>query len=106
MYSGVINGGSPNKDIWSVLTGVWNHYRTGLDKQWLVVKNPFYIHVEATLDAGEHQLPFSPNSNKALYWTGKDSSGSILIKAGETSFHLDVPAFVELNIYGENTGVV
>lgn len=101
MRSGIINSNSPKEDIWGTLTGVWNHYRTGQDKQWLVTKTPFFVHMEATLQAGQHILPIAPNSTKALYWTAKDTSGSILIRAGQKAFSLSAPAFVELTIYGE-----
>ena len=100
MRSGIINASSPKEDIWGTLTGVWNHYRTGLNKQWLVTKTPFFVHMEATLPEGQHQLPIAPNSTKALYWTSRDNSGSIIIKAGQTGFSLSAPSFVELTIFG------
>lgn len=100
MRNGIINGTSPKEDIWGVLTGVWNHYRTGLNKQWLVTKTPFFVHLEATLQEGSHQLPIAPNSTKALYWTSRDNSGSIVIKAGQTGFTLPVASFVEMTIFG------
>lgn len=101
MRNGIINGSSPMSDVLGALTGIWNHYRTGLDKQWLVTKTPFFIHMEATLQAGTHQLPIAPNQTKALYWTSKDSYGSILIRAGAKQFKLDYPSYVELTIFGE-----
>lgn len=100
MRNGIINGTSPKEDIWGVLTGVWNHYRTGLNKQWLVTKTPFFVHLEATLQEGTHQLPIAPNSTKALYWTSRDDSGAIVIKAGQTGFTLPVASFVEMTIFG------
>ena len=100
MRSGIINGTSPKEDVLGVLTGVWNHYRTGLNKQWLVTKCPWFIHMEATLQEGTHQLPIAPNSTKALYWTSRDDSGSIVIKAGQTGFTIPVASFVEITIFG------
>lgn len=101
MRSGIINANSPKEDVWGALTGVWNHYRTGQDKQWLVTKTPFFVHMEATLQAGTHQLPIAPNATKALYWTSKSSHGALLIRAGQQSFELPEAAFVELTIFGE-----
>lgn len=101
MRSGIINANSPKEDVWGALTGVWNHYRTGQDKQWLVTKTPFFVHMEATLQAGTHQLPIAPNATKALYWTGKSNHGALLIRAGQQSFELPEAAFVELTIFGE-----
>jgi len=105
MRNGIINSSSPMSDVLGTLTGVWNHYRTGLNKQWLVTKTPFFVHMEATLQAGTHQLPIAPNATKALYWTSRDSYGSILIRAGQQQFQLPVAAFVELTIFGESEGV-
>lgn len=103
MRNGVINGNSPKEDIWGALTGVWNHYRTGHNKEWLVTKTPFFVHMEATLLAGSNMLPIAPNSTKALYWTAKDSSGAIVIKAGQTVFTIPSDAFVELTIFGDTS---
>ena len=104
MRNGIINGNSPKEDIWGILTGVWNHYRTGLNKQWLVTKTPFFVHMEATLSEGTHQLPIAPNSTKALYWTSRDQSGAIVIKAGQTGFTLPVASYVEMTIFGATDG--
>ena len=101
MRSGVINMSSPKEDIWGALTGVWGTFKRGVGNEGLVTKTPFFIHVEATLQPGRHELPMAPNSTKALYWTSKDSSGSLLIKAGETGFDLPEAAFVEATFYGE-----
>ncbi len=105
MRSGIINASSPKEDIWGTLTGVWNHYRTGLNKQWLVTKTPFFLHMEASLPAGTHQLPVAPNATKALYWTSKDSSGSIVIRAGQTGFTLPVASYVEMTVFGDSPSV-
>lgn len=102
MRSGIINGSSPKEDIWGILTGIWGTSRQGANKEWLVTKTPFFIHMEATLTAGRHELPVAPNSTKALYWTSKDSSGSIIIKAGSTGFTLPENAFVETTYFGES----
>lgn len=104
MRSGIINGSSPKKDIWGALTGVWGTFRRGLDNEWLVTKTPFFIHMEATLQPGRHELPLAPNSTKAVYWTSKDASGSLIIKAGSTGFDLPAAAFVETTFYGDQDG--
>ena len=57
--------------------------------------------MEATLQPGRHELPIAPNGTKALYWTSKNSSGSLLIAAQETGFDLPEAAFVEATFYGE-----
>lgn len=104
MRSGIINANSPKEDIWGTLTGVWNEYDTGVGKKWHVVKCPLFIHMEAVLDAGRNELPFAPNATKALYWTSKDSSGSVIVKAGTTGFTIPQNSFCEITIYGNYGG--
>ena len=104
MRNAIVNGNSPKEDIWGVLTGIWAQYKAGANKEWTVTKTPFFIHMEAVLNAGRNQLPIAPNSTKALYWTAKDSSGGVVIRAGETGFDIPVNAFVETTFYGETGG--
>ena len=104
MRSGIINQNSPKEDIWGTLTGVWNEYDTGLNKEWHVVKTPFFLHMEAVLEAGRHELPIAPNSTKALHWTSKDSSGGVVIRAGETGFTIPKNAFCEITMFGTTGG--
>lgn len=101
MRSGVINGSSPMSDVLGVLTGVWGTYKRGVNNEWLVTKCPWFVHMEATLQPGRQELPMAPKTTKALYWTSKDGSGSLIIKAGETGFDLPSAAFVETTFYGE-----
>lgn len=101
MRSGVITMSSPKEDIWGTLTGVWGTFKRGVNNEWLVTKTPFFVHMEATLQPGRQELPIAPKTTKALYWTSKDGSGSLIIKAGETGFDLPSAAFVETTFYGE-----
>ena len=100
MRNAIINANSPKEDIWGALTGVWNDYQTGPGKKWHVTKTPFFIHMEGVVEAGRNELPFAPNSTKALYWTSKDGSGSVIIRAGEKGFTVPENAFCEITIYG------
>lgn len=100
MRNAIINANSPMQDVLGILTGIWNHYKAGANKEWTIVKCPLYVHMEAVLNAGRHELPFAPNSTKALYWTSKDSSGSVIIRAGEKGFTVPENAFCEITIYG------
>lgn len=104
MRSGVINSNSPMQDVLGVLTGIWNQYRAGPRQEWTVVKTPFFVHMEAVLEAGRNELPIAPNSTKAVYWTSKDSSGSVVCRAGETGFDIPENAFVEATFYGSTGG--
>jgi len=100
MRNGVINAGSPKEDVWGILTGVWNEYDTGLDKQWHVIKTPFFIHCEAVLKAGRQELPFAPGRTCALAWTSKDNSGGVVCRVGEKGFDLPENAFCEITMFG------
>lgn len=101
MRSAVVNSSSPYSEVLGVLTGVWGTFRRGVDKEWLVTKCPFFVHMEATLQPGRHELPIAPNTTKALYWTSKNGSGSFIVNAGTTGFDLPEAAFVETTFYGE-----
>lgn len=103
MRNAIVNGNSPMSEVLGVLTGIWNQYKDGPNKEWTMVKTPFFLHMEAVLEAGRHELPIAPNDTKALYWTSKDDSGSLVIKAGTTGFDLPYNSFVEITIFG-NTG--
>ena len=104
MRSGVINSNSPMQDVLGILTGIWNYYKGGANKEWTIVKCPLFIHMEAVLEAGRHELPIAPNSTKALHWTSKDSSGGVVIRAGETGFTIPQNAFCEITMFGTTGG--
>lgn len=104
MRNGIINENSPREDIWGALTGVWNEYKDGFGKKWNITKTPFFIHMEGVMEAGRNELPIAPNATKALYWTAKDTSGSVVIKAGTTGFTIPQNSFCEITIYGNYGG--
>lgn len=100
MRNGIINAGSPHQDVLGVLTGVWNEYDDGPNKEWHIVKTPFFIHMSAVLKAGRNQLPIAPTRTCALYWTSKDNSASVVCRIGETGFDIPENAFCEITMYG------
>lgn len=104
MRNGVININSPKQDVLGVLTGIWSQYNAGPNKEWTVIKTPWFIHMEAVLTAGRHELPIKPDSTKALYWTSKDNSGSVICQIGKTGFEIPENAFVEATFYGSTGG--
>lgn len=104
MRNGIINSNSPKEDVWGMLTGIWNEFDAGNNKEWHVVKTPFFLHMEATLEAGRHELPFPPNSTKALEWTAADESGRVVLHAGDTGFTLPRNAFCEVTMFGTTGG--
>ena len=104
MKSQVINRNSTYQDIQQLLTGSWTSTRTGEGKKWTVTRTPFFVHCEAVLEAGQHQLPEVPKTTKALYWTAKDSYGSTVLKAGQQTFSLPRNAYCEYTMFVEPEG--
>lgn len=104
MRSAIINAGSPREDMLGVLTGIWNEYDAGPNKEWHIVKTPFFIRMEAVLKAGRNELPIAPIRTTALHWTSKDSSGSVVCRIGETGFSIPENAFCEVTLFGNYGG--
>lgn len=97
MRSAIINSGSKMEDIYGVLTGVWNEYN---DREWHVVKTPFFIAMTATLDAGPNILPVTPPRTSLLSWANSAHSGSLVIKAKDRNFTMPEKAVVQVIMFG------
>ena len=97
MRSAIINSGSKKEDIYGVLTGVWNEYN---DREWHVVKTPFFIAMTATLDAGPNMLPVTPPRTSLLSWANSAHSGSLVIKAKNRNFTMPEKAVVQVIMFG------
>lgn len=97
MRSALINSGSKKEDIYGVLTGVWNEYN---DREWHVVKTPFFIAMTATLDAGPNMLPVTPPRTSLLSWANSAHSGSLVIKAKDRNFTMPEKAVVQVIMFG------
>lgn len=104
MRSAIINAGSPREDILGVLTGIWNEYSAGPNKEWHVVKTPFMVRIEGVMKEGRNELPLAPLRTTALHWTSKDNSGSVVCRIGETGFTLPENAYCEVTFYGDYGG--
>lgn len=97
MRNGIINEGSSKEDVLAVLTGVWNEYN---DREWHVVKTPFFIAMTATLDAGPNILPVTPPRTSLLSWANSAHSGSLVIKAKDRNFTMPEKAVVQVIMFG------
>lgn len=97
MRSAIINSGSKKEDIYGVLTGVWNEYN---DREWHVVKTPFFIAMTATIDAGPNILPVTPPRTSLLSWANSAHSGSLVIKAKDRNFTMPEKAVVQVIMFG------
>ena len=104
MRSGIITSNSPREDIWGTLTGIWNEYEYGPNREWHIVKTPFFVNMTAVLPAGRNELPIVPVRTTALAWTSKDDSGSVVCRVGESGFDLPSPAYVEITMFGNYGG--
>lgn len=97
MRNAIINSGSKKEDIYGVLTGVWNEYN---DREWHVVKTPFFIAMTATLDDGPNMLPVTPPRTSLLSWANSAHSGSLVIKAKDRNFTMPEKAVVQVIMFG------
>lgn len=97
MRSAIINSGSKKEDIYGVLTGVWNEYN---DREWHVVKTPFFIAMTATLDAGPNILPVTPPRTSLLSWANSAHSGSLVIRSKDRNFTMPEKAVVQVIMFG------
>lgn len=104
MKNAIINGHSPKEEVLGVLTGIWNEYNAGLDKAFHIVKTPFFVAITATLQAGTHILPVTPQNTAMLHWASKDNSGHIIVKARSNTFTLTEPSFIEVTLWGTTAG--
>ena len=99
MFNGIINKGSPNVDLVEVLSGTWNEYTVG---EWSVTKCPFFLVIEANLDAGQHTLPFTFSVPVAgtLVTPDGDVKG-VIVRPGETAVDLEEPGIVTIQVFGD-----
>lgn len=99
MFNGIINKGSPGIDLVEVLSGTWNEYRSG---EWSVTKCPFFLVIEANLDAGQHTLPFTFSVPVAgtLVTPDGDVRG-VIVRPGETAVDLEEPGILTFQVFGD-----
>ena len=97
MRNGIVNGSSPLSEILGILTGTWNEYD---DREWHVVKTPFFVALTATLEAGPQMLPVTPNRTGLLQWANANGAGSLPLKAKEKNFELPQNAVVQTILWG------
>ena len=62
MRNAIINGSSPQSDIWGALTGTWEEVVSDLGK-WSYTKTPFFVAVYGTFEDGDYALPFRFGDN-------------------------------------------
>lgn len=99
MFNGIINKGSPSVDLVEVLSGTWNEYTVG---EWSVTKCPFFLVIEANLDAGQHTLPFTFSVPVAgtLVTPSRNVQG-VIVRPGETAIDLTEPGIVTFQVFGD-----
>lgn len=99
MFNGIVNKGSTNVDLVEVLSGTWNDYKSG---EWSVTKCPFFLVIEANLDAGQHALPFtfSVPVVGTLVTPDGDVKG-VIVRPGETAVDLEEPGILTIQVFGD-----
>lgn len=96
MRSTLINRNSNFDDVREQLTGTWS----SKEKDGLTLTTtPFFTVVTGTMQAGNNILPVKPDKTALLKWAGKDTSGNMVIKAGQQVVQLPVAAVVELILW-------
>lgn len=99
MFNGQINKTSPEVDIKEVLSGVWNEYREG---EWRICKTPFFLVMTATLDAGQHPIPFNFDVPVAgTLVTPEGVAKGVIIRPGDTAVDLDEPGLLTFQVFGD-----
>ena len=99
MFNGIVNKGSTAIDLVEVLSGTWNEYISG---EWSVTKCPFFLVLEATLDAGTHPLPF--RFDRPVAGTLVTPGGSVLgviVRPGEDAVEIKEPGLVTFQVFGD-----
>lgn len=96
MRSALINRNSSLDDIREQLTGVWSSKeKDGLT----LITTPFFTVVTGVMQAGNNILPVKPDKTALLKWAGKDASGNMVVKAGQSVVQLPEAAVVELILW-------
>lgn len=100
MFNGVINKGSPAIDQLEVISGVWNEYESG---EWHIVKTPLFLVMTATLDAGEHTLPFNFDVPVAGTLVSPDSTvEGLVVRPGNTAIKTTMPGVATFQVFGDH----
>jgi hypothetical protein len=99
MFAGQINKTSPQVDIWEVLSGTWNQYTQG---EWRICKTPFFLVITATLDRGQHALPFTFDVPVAGTLVTPDGEvKGVIIRPLETAIDIGEPGLVTFQVFGD-----
>lgn len=99
VYSGAINKTSPNIDILTVLTGVWDE-RT--DNGWHVVMTPFFTVFEKTVTAGSEALPYRVKIPVPAMLFGKSGKVSaVVVKPGDDAVVCPENGLLQVQVFGD-----
>ena len=96
MKSTLINRNSSLDDIREQLTGVWSSKAV---RGLTLIATPFFTVVTGTMEAGNNILPVIPDKTALLKWAGKDTSGNMVVKAGQQVVQLPEAAVVEMVLW-------
>ena len=99
MFNGQMNKTSPNVDLVEVLSGTWNQYKQG---EWKICMTPFFLVITATLDAGQHALPFTFDVPVAgTLVTPEGEVKGVVVRPLETAIDIGEPGLVTFQVFGD-----
>lgn len=99
MYSGAINKTSPNIDILTVLTGVWDE-RT--ENGWHIVMTPFFTVFEKVVTEGSEALPYRVKTPVPAMLFGKSGNvTALVIKPGNDAVVCTENGMLQVQVYGD-----
>lgn len=99
MKSAIITRNSSLDDIREQLSGTWSsREQDGLS----VFVTPLFTVITGTMKAGNNILPIKPPRTAMLKWASANSSGNIVVKAGQTIVQVPENCLIEL-IYWKST---
>lgn len=98
MNSAIINKGSQVNDVLGLLTGEWSEFdRDG----WHIVKTPFFVTVNAVVDAGSKALPFGvKNPTAGILYKQDNTLEAIVVRPGDTAAYFSGPGLFKLEMFG------
>jgi hypothetical protein len=89
----IITRNSSLDDIREQLSGTWSsREENGLS----VFVTPFFTVITGTMQKGNNILPIKPPSTAMLKWASANSSGNMVVKAGQTTVQVPENCLVEL----------
>lgn len=97
--SGQINRTSSLVDMLEVMSGTYSEYDSG---EWHVVKTPMFLTMTATLDAGNHPLPFTFAVPVAgTLYCADGTTAAVIVRPNDTAVNVPKSGIVTFQVFGD-----